>query len=82
MTITAYILMKVKLGETQAVIDKLRKIQQITRCAVVTGEWDIVATVVVEDLEELYHLTSDGIHLISGLERTQTCVVEKELFGE
>ncbi|MHA1116596.1 MAG: Lrp/AsnC ligand binding domain-containing protein [Candidatus Heimdallarchaeum aukensis] len=82
MIITAYILMTVKLGKTQEVVNELRKIHAITSCAVVTGEWDIVATIKVKDLEELYNITSECIHLIPGLESTQTCIVEKEIIGE
>ncbi len=82
MTVTAYILMKVKLGKTQDVVDKLRHIRQITHCAVVTGEWDVLAKVVVDNLEELYSITSESIHLTQGLEKTQTCIVEKEVISE
>ena len=82
MSVAAYILMSVHLGKTQDVISELRNIPQITRVAVVTGEWDVVARIEVENLEELYNITSDRVHLIKGISETQTAIIEKELKNE
>lgn len=82
MTVSAYIFFDVKLGRTQEVLDQLRKIPCITKVAVVTGEWDIVARIQVETLEELYKETSERIHLIEGIIDTQTAIIEKEIIGE
>ena len=82
MTVSAYIFFDVKLGHTQDVLDQLRTISCITKVAVVTGEWDIVARIEVESLEELYQITSEKIHMIEGILDTQTAVIEKEIIGE
>ena len=82
MTVSAYIFFDVKLGHTQEVLDQLRSIPCITKVAVVTGEWDMVARIEVESLEELYQVTSDRIHLIDGIIDTQKAVIEKEILRE
>jgi len=82
MTVSAYIFFDVNLGSTQEVLEQLRGIACITKVAVVTGEWDMVARIEVENLEELYQITSNRIHLIKGIIDTQTAVIEKEIFRE
>ncbi len=82
MTLSAYIFFDVKLGKTQEVLNQLRKIPNFNKVAVVTGEWDIVARITVESLEELYQITSERVHLIEGILDTQTAIIEKEIIGE
>ncbi|NPD88116.1 MAG: Lrp/AsnC ligand binding domain-containing protein [Asgard group archaeon] len=82
MTVSAYIFFIIKLGKTQEVIDQLRKIPEIVSVAVVTGEYDVIAKVIVENLEELYEIATQRIHMIEGIEDTQTAVVEKEVLIE
>lgn len=82
MTVSAYIFFDVKLGKTQDVLNNLRSIPNITNVAVVTGEWDIVARITIDNLEELYLITSEKIHLIEGIIDTQTAIIEKEIIRE
>ncbi len=82
MTVSAYIFFDVKLGKTQEVLNQLRSIPNITNVAVVTGEWDIVARITIDNLEELYLITSEQIHLIEGIIDTQTAIIEKEIIRE
>ncbi len=82
MTISAYIFFTVDLGKTQDVINALRKIPNIVNVAVVTGEYDIVTKIIVEDLEELFTVTTEQVHMIEGITETQTAVIEKEVLKE
>ena len=75
--VMAYILMRVQLGFTDEVIEELRKIDELVRVAVTTGEYDIVALVDVKSLEALYDITVRRVHKIVGIEETTTAVVEK-----
>jgi len=79
MSVTAYIFFLVKLGKSPDVIEQLRKIPEITSVAVVTGNYDVIAKIVVENLEVLYEIATQKIHLIDGIEDTHTAVVEKEI---
>ena len=75
--VMAYILMRIQLGHTDDVLRKLREIEETTRVAVTTGEYDVVMLVDVESLEALYDITVNRIHKIPGIEETTTAVVEK-----
>ena len=75
--VMAYILMRIQLGYTDEVLDQLRKIDELIRVAVTTGEYDIVALVEVGSLEGLYDITVRRVHKIVGIEETTTAVVEK-----
>lgn len=82
MTVSAYIFFIVDLGKTQEVVNALREIPNIVNVAVVTGEYDIVVKIIVENLEELFHVTTEQIHMIEGISDTQTSVIEKEVLKE
>ncbi|RDE14138.1 MAG: hypothetical protein C4K48_07415 [Candidatus Thorarchaeota archaeon] len=76
-SIQSYILMEIEIGMTDHVVDQLRHIEQATRVAVTTGGYDIVVLLETKDLEELYEITVNRIHKISGIKETTTAVVEK-----
>ena len=78
MTVSAYIFFTVELGKTSNVVNELRKIPEITRVAVVTGEYDIIARIKTKNLEEKYLISTERIHMIDGIIDTQTAVIEKE----
>ncbi len=80
--IGAYILITVELGKTQAVLDGLRKILEVTCVSVTTGIYDIIVRVDVETLDDLYEVTVNKIHKIDGLVATTTAVIEKEFRAE
>ncbi|MHA1636910.1 MAG: Lrp/AsnC family transcriptional regulator [Candidatus Thorarchaeota archaeon] len=78
-SVMAYILMTVELGHTDKVLQQLKTVDEATRIAVTTGEYDIVVLVEVADLEALYEITVNRIHQIPGISETTTAVVEKML---
>ena len=82
MTVSAYIFFKVELGKTNNVVNELRKIPEITRVAVVTGEYDIIARIKTKSLEEKYKISTEKIHMIDGIIDTLTAVIEKEEVNE
>ncbi len=75
--ITAYVLMKIDIGSTEDVVDKLRLIEKANKIAVTTGEFDVIVRLEVDSLEELYDITVRKIHSIHGIKETTTAVVEK-----
>ena len=76
--INAYILIAMEPGKSDLAIKQMRKIQYIEKISVVAGEYDIVVRVQVESLENLLEVT-DEIHVITGVKKTTTQVIEKEL---
>ena len=76
--INAYILITMKPGRADTAIKEMRKIQKITKISVVAGEYDIVVRAQVKNLEELLRVTNK-IHIIDGVNKTTTQVIEKEI---
>lgn len=76
--ITAYILINVKIGYIDKVMEDLKKIRNVKSVAITAGLYDLVVRVKVETLEELFQVTNE-IHEIEGIERTNTHVIEKEI---
>jgi DNA-binding Lrp family transcriptional regulator len=65
-------------GKSEKAIKEMRKIDNIAKISIVAGEYDIVVRVQVESLEELLTVT-DKIHVIDGVTKTTTQVIEKEI---
>lgn len=80
--IKAFILLTVNVGHTQTVLDEIKKLKHLESVAVVTGEVDIVITVKVETLEDLYELSFVNLSNIKGINHVTTHIVEKEILTE
>ena len=76
--INAYILITMKAGYADKAIKDMRKIEKIAKISVVAGEYDIVVRAQVKNLEELLKVTNK-IHMIEGVNKTTTQVIEKEI---
>jgi DNA-binding Lrp family transcriptional regulator len=67
-----------KPGNNEKAIAEMRKIEDIAKISIVTGEYDIVVRAQVESLEKLLAVT-DKIQMIKGVNKTTTQVIEKEI---
>jgi DNA-binding Lrp family transcriptional regulator len=76
--ITAYILINLQPGNSDKVIKEMRKIENIRKISIVTGEYDIVVRVEIKTLEKLLKIT-DKLQMIKGVNKTTTQVIEKEI---
>ena len=76
--INAYILTTMTPGHFEKAIKEMRKIENVQKISIVAGEYDIVIRVNVEDLEDLLKITNK-IHMIKGVNKTTTQVIEKEI---
>ena len=76
--ISAYILIDMEPGNSDKAIAKMRKIENIAKISIVAGEYDIVVRVQVKSLDNLLKVT-DKIQMISGVSKTTTQVIEKEI---
>ncbi|HUY01598.1 MAG TPA: Lrp/AsnC ligand binding domain-containing protein [Candidatus Deferrimicrobium sp.] len=80
--IKAYILLTLTMGQTQSVIDALKKLKNIESISVVTGSFDVVLKVSVETLDELYKVTYIDLSDTKGIKEITTFIVEKEIIPE
>jgi DNA-binding Lrp family transcriptional regulator len=76
--ISAYILISIRPGSSDKAIKEMRKIKNIAKISVVAGDYDIVVRVQVKSLQDLLKVT-DKIHMIDGIKKTTTQVIEKEI---
>lgn len=70
------------MGKTKQVLEEIKKLSNVESISVVTGPFDIIITISVEKLEELYDLTYIKLAEIPGINQISTHIVEKEIISE
>ena len=78
MTIKAIMLGKLGISVIKPVIEELKKIPQITKIMSLTGDYDVLAEIIVGTPEELYDIFANKIDMIDGLTASNTHIVMKE----
>jgi len=73
--VSAFILMKVKPSSADRVLNEAKNIEEIKEVHLVTGIYDIIAVVEVNDLKKLGETVAEKIHCIDGVSSTITCIV-------
>ena len=68
----AYVLIETAVGKTKDVLDALRGTDGVREADAVTGEYDIVAVVEADSLNNIGELVTGKIHTIGGIQRTTT----------
>ena len=72
MATKAYVLIETAVGKTKDVLNALRAVKGVKEADAVTGEYDIVAVVEEETLNNIGELVTGKIHTIGGIQRTTT----------
>lgn len=75
MSVQAYVLAMVKAGQSRKVTAALRELEGVKAAHTVTGMYDVIAFVEVEDSEALGELLISKTQAIDDTMRTHTCVV-------
>jgi len=70
----AFLLMETAVGKTKEVVSILNKMGDLKSVDIVTGPYDIIAIIEVEDLKIIGDLITGKIHAIEGISRTVTCL--------
>jgi len=71
----AYVLLKVIPGYERNIVQALKDISEIEEIDELYGEWDMIAKVSVEKLEDLDALLSEKMRKIGGVTLTSTMIV-------
>ena len=74
MATKAYLLVETAVGKTRDVASTLRELNGIETVDVVTGPYDIIAVISGDDRAVVGNLVTEGIHTVTGVVRTVTCV--------
>ena len=70
-----FVLMKIKAGFVESVINELNKIPEVMETYGVTGGIDVITKVEGKDVETIAKTLLAKIHNIEGVDRTQTHIV-------
>ena len=74
MATKAYLLVETAVGKTRDVAATLQDLAGIESVDVVTGPYDIIATISGEDMSVVGSVVTEKIHTVTGVVRTVTCV--------
>jgi DNA-binding Lrp family transcriptional regulator len=78
MTVKALIFCKVHHKEMTKVLNAFKEIPEIKKVFSLTGDYDILAEIEVDNTEELYESFANRIDLIEGIIKTNTHIIMKE----
>ena len=70
----AFILIEVQVGRANIVADSLRSLPEVSDANVVTGTFDIIASIEVADMAAMADLVTSEMQSIRGVIKTITCV--------
>lgn len=72
--ISAYLLARVKPNKDRDVLENLRRLGPVKETATLYGEYDVIAKLQVETLEDLDAFIFDTVRTIAGVEATTTLI--------
>ncbi|MEZ0344116.1 MAG: Lrp/AsnC ligand binding domain-containing protein [Caldimicrobium sp.] len=75
MPIRAYVLINTQIGQTQKVVEELKKIPEVKRMDVIMGPYDIIVEVEVPHYEDISKLLLEKFQNIPAINHTMTCPV-------
>lgn len=70
----AFILIEVQVGRANQVVAALRSLREVSSAEVVTGTFDIIASIEVADMAGMADLVTSQMQSIRGVIKTITCV--------
>jgi DNA-binding Lrp family transcriptional regulator len=70
----AYILIETQVGKSTDVVAALRSLSGVPSADIITGDFDIIATVEAEDMVTMADIVTGRVQSIPGVIRTITCV--------
>ena len=70
----AYILINTAPGKAIEVANQMQKIEGVTQADAITGEYDVIAVVEAETVNQIGNLIVEKIQTIEGLYKTVTCL--------
>jgi DNA-binding Lrp family transcriptional regulator len=75
MAVSAYVFIEISQGKAKDLVEKIAKIEGVTRAHVVTGPYDAIAFVEAGDINSLGAMVVSQIQFLEGVIRTQTNIV-------
>ncbi len=73
--VKAYILMNVSSGRAAEVTKKMKEMEPVKQCHIVSGPYDIISLVEAKDFNSLGDFVVNTLQKMAGVERTVTCPI-------
>lgn len=72
--VTAYILILTESNKEQAVLNELQELDEVKKADILYGEYDIIAEIELESLEQLSGFVLNNLRKIKGIKQTSTLI--------
>ena len=66
---------KVKLGSLKSVVEALKKVPEVVKIQTVSGEYDLLVEVDVNQAEELFDFFTNKVDILEGLKDTNSHMI-------
>ncbi len=73
--VKAYVLLKVKAGSEREVVTRLDSLKEVAEVSELYGDWDVIARLGLQKLEDLDRILTEKVRSISGIENSSTMIV-------
>lgn len=70
----AFIMVKTAAGESERLLDPIRKLSTVTEAHIVAGDYDVIAEVESEEVYEVLKTASSGVQGLEGVTDTKTYI--------
>jgi len=70
----AYILIESQPGLSSQLVNDLENIKEVTAVDFVSGPYDFIAEIEVDEVDDIGSLITQAVHPIHGIDRTVTCI--------
>jgi DNA-binding Lrp family transcriptional regulator len=82
MAVLAYVLFKVSSGTEREVAQKLIEFDEVLQAGIIFGEYDVVAKILMEDLDALEGFVSEKVRTVPNVLVTSTMIISREYKGK
>jgi DNA-binding Lrp family transcriptional regulator len=79
MSCEAFVLMKVKVGYVDEIMDELSDMGEVQFVASTAGDYDLILRIATEDLEAQHEFVTKDLHGFEGVDSTETHIIAKKI---
>lgn len=72
--VQAYVLMTCETGSIQEIVEAMTELDEVIDVTAVTGDYDVIARLEVDEVDELLKIVAGDVHGLHGVEDTATCI--------
>lgn len=77
MSVKAYVLLRVEAGKLNSVIDAISQLPEAKEAYPITGDYDAIVSIEVENVADIREAVATKIHKVDGVKETSTHIAFK-----